>query len=663
MEGGDNLFRVTERKSFFELGDKFFSEIEIKGIQDGLRQIAVSNPTVESVTVESTDIYRNQLENATKPENSNSSCGMCGITSFDQRTDLINHFKSEWHKFNLKLQMRGVQSVSLDEFELLQSQKEEEDSGSSSEEEEENKNQSKGLQLHRSPKIVFSSSDGRKLAVWKRVLIETGQDPASNEHIDYVSLLKKIPQKKKWTFLMSSGGHFAGGIFEGNKLVKHKTFHRYTTRKKQGGSQSAKDNQSSHSIKSAGSNIRRQNEVKLKEDIAEVLLEWKASIDSSQLIFVCAPGIYNIRSFYFKDSPIVKGDNRTRSVPFTTRRPTLVEIKRAFQILSSVEFLEAVDLNDDRFSLKDSIEEDLEVKDLLKEMDLEEEEENEKEEEMEKVEATPEPKVEENLMLKAVKNGDLDELKRLWEEDYFPPVTPKGGKVMTPLYLALETGQYEISKYLIEVVKQGFNIEIPSKSFRTPLHAASASGFHDLIEALIREGADPSVRGMDGKTPFDVSKDKETSLWWRKFAGRHHTMFKWTSFGVQPTTDEIEAEKLQKELEKKALQKEKKKEKQKKRKEEEKKEKLRKNEEAELAKINEERENAMKNMSEREKRAMAAENRIAMSNGTIKKCNLCDTPLTMVPFVRLDYHYCSMKCLNDHRTKLEATSVPSKKKA
>eukprot|EP01117_Protostelium_nocturnum_P010593 TRINITY_DN3806_c0_g1_i7.p1 TRINITY_DN3806_c0_g1~~TRINITY_DN3806_c0_g1_i7.p1 ORF type:complete len:100 (+),score=34.07 TRINITY_DN3806_c0_g1_i7:127-426(+) len=45
MEGGDNLFRVTERKSFFELGDKFFSEIEIKGnAVKNLPEVLENNP-------------------------------------------------------------------------------------------------------------------------------------------------------------------------------------------------------------------------------------------------------------------------------------------------------------------------------------------------------------------------------------------------------------------------------------------------------------------------------------------------------------------------------------------------------------------------------------------------------------------------------------------
>lgn len=73
--------------------------------------------------------------------------------------------------------------------------------------------------------------------------------------------------------MTSTGGHFAAAIFQGQEMKSHRTIHRYTTRRKQGGSQSTKDNQSSHSIKSAGSHIRRQNEVKLKE-VGGVSMYW-----------------------------------------------------------------------------------------------------------------------------------------------------------------------------------------------------------------------------------------------------------------------------------------------------------------------------------------------------------------------------------------------------
>lgn len=60
---------------------------------------------------------------------------------------------------------------------------------------------------------------------------------------------------------MLGGGHFAGAIFEGNTAVLHKTFHCYTVRAGQGGTQSSKDSKSGSSQpKSAGASLRRYNE-------------------------------------------------------------------------------------------------------------------------------------------------------------------------------------------------------------------------------------------------------------------------------------------------------------------------------------------------------------------------------------------------------------------
>lgn len=66
---------------------------------------------------------------------------------------------------------------------------------------------------------------------------------------------------KQWTILMLGGGHFAGAIFQGEQVIFHKTFHCYTVRAGQGGSQSSRDNKSGGSQpKSAGASLRRYNE-------------------------------------------------------------------------------------------------------------------------------------------------------------------------------------------------------------------------------------------------------------------------------------------------------------------------------------------------------------------------------------------------------------------
>ncbi|KAM7534425.1 hypothetical protein Aperf_G00000105719 [Anoplocephala perfoliata] len=83
---------------------------------------------------------------------------------------------------------------------------------------------------------------------------------------DVLSRIDLLRTSRFWAFLLYSGGKFAGAIFDEDRVVVHKTFHRYTVRAKQGGSQFARDGalggMSGH--KSAGSTLRRHGEVAIR---------------------------------------------------------------------------------------------------------------------------------------------------------------------------------------------------------------------------------------------------------------------------------------------------------------------------------------------------------------------------------------------------------------
>lgn len=162
-----------------------------------------------------------------------------------------------------------------------------------------------------------------------------------------------------WTVFMTAGGHFAGVVVrvcppdpeEGAapskaakhkkgkqhvEVLRHKTFHRYTTRRKQGGSQSVNDNAKGFA-KSAGAQLRRYGEQALREvcsfscargafidgmqDIRALLADWKDDVDASELIWIRA-SVSNRRTFYdYDEAPFDKRDERLRTFPFPTRRP------------------------------------------------------------------------------------------------------------------------------------------------------------------------------------------------------------------------------------------------------------------------------------------------------------------------------------------------------
>ena len=154
---------------------------------------------------------------------------------------------------------------------------------------------------------------------------------------------------------MVGGGHFAGmivslapkmamasGVEQRQAIViAHKTFHRYTTRRKQGGSQSSNDS-AKGAAHSAGASIRRYNEAALEDEIRALLKEWKDVIDKSQLVFVRATGSANRRILFgpYEGQVLRQNDPRNRGFPFSTRRATQAELMRAFIELTRVKVSE-----------------------------------------------------------------------------------------------------------------------------------------------------------------------------------------------------------------------------------------------------------------------------------------------------------------------------------
>ncbi|PHH66387.1 hypothetical protein CDD81_7442 [Ophiocordyceps australis] len=154
---------------------------------------------------------------------------------------------------------------------------------------------------------------------------------------------------------MIGGGHFAAmvvslaprvakGPTSMNReaiVLAHKTFHRYTTRRKQGGAQSSNDS-SKGNAHSAGSSLRRYNEQALVIDVRALLQDWKALLDSSELLFVRATGSTNRRTLFgpYDGQVLQNNDTRLRGFPFSTRRATQKELMRSFIELTRLKMQE-----------------------------------------------------------------------------------------------------------------------------------------------------------------------------------------------------------------------------------------------------------------------------------------------------------------------------------
>ncbi|KAF3935989.1 hypothetical protein ABW20_dc0105292 [Dactylellina cionopaga] len=349
----------------FDLPRDLLSSLTVKGSGQDLAPIAEPQDNDTSTS----DVEPRESSKEPDPT-AGMSCTLCGVKSKTVQ-DQRSHARSDVHRFNMKRKIRKQPPVSELEFEKMIEGLDESLSGSesSSSEDEQSSDPLANLlrkkatlkaaeeytdEVARKPRlpIIWLSSPllppSTYLGIYRAII------PNYTEESDVTQILPPLQSKPSGSlptvadphiFLcMLGGGHFAAmivslfpkltkrnGVVEREAVVlAHKTFHRYTTRRKQGGSQSAND-ASKGAAHSAGSSLRRYNEAALTADIRELLSSWKEMIDSSALIFIRAAGTGNRRTLFGYDNPVFKSsDPKVRGFPFSTRRATQSELMRCF---------------------------------------------------------------------------------------------------------------------------------------------------------------------------------------------------------------------------------------------------------------------------------------------------------------------------------------------
>eukprot|EP00835_Amoeboradix_gromovi_P005052 NODE_441_length_8548_cov_0.413185.p1 type:complete len:399 gc:universal NODE_441_length_8548_cov_0.413185:760-1956(+) len=226
-------------------------------------------------------------------------CTVCKLT-FDNSDDARFHHKSDGHLQNLLSNLNA--SDSEDEMEDI-------------------------VIVDKDQLLVFKSN-GNTFGIFPQLLNDEIWNALNAASLnDY---LRKL-NNQKWLFLMLSGGDFAGALIDvaSQKAIIHKSIHRYTTRRKQGGGQSSHD-QSKGKASSAGSSIRRHNEQALVQDIINFLTSNK-ELKIADLIW-----IYGAK----KNELILKNciktasiDIELRKVPISVGKPTSSSLMKCFQYL------------------------------------------------------------------------------------------------------------------------------------------------------------------------------------------------------------------------------------------------------------------------------------------------------------------------------------------
>ncbi|KAL7385333.1 hypothetical protein ABVT39_019563 [Epinephelus coioides] len=337
-------------RSVFHLTPSDEALTGLREVNSVLKQAVNTDPAPEELEDKSPEDERQRESSLVREVSDKMVCSACKCP-FISREDQMEHYKLDWHRFNLRLKISGMPSVTAEEFERKTGAGDMSSiSGSESDSEEDSDSESGGTYSNvtgtdnessaesslfsgrLSSKVVFQNSAGQYLSVYRCIL----QGKLGNEQ-DAASLLKAISNKTVWVILMTGGGHFAGAVFQGKEVLQHKTFHRYTVRAKRGTAQGLRDSQNrSHTPKSAGAALRRHNEAALVKDIQDLLVSWAEHLKEASAIFVRAPS-YN-KSIFFggRPAPLDKKDPRVSTLPFPTRRATFREAQRVHEVLSAI---------------------------------------------------------------------------------------------------------------------------------------------------------------------------------------------------------------------------------------------------------------------------------------------------------------------------------------
>ena len=732
---------VVTRKSLFTI-QPLLAQLPITSVREGENFAALTpTPFASSHPTTATDLSAaglSQLSLATARVTSSFLCSTCAV-AFDTAEELREHARSGWHQHNIRLTSQhkptidehthlALPTASTSSFSTATRTTSPQPASASDDTDEEDKHplsdddEEDAVALAGSPRLSFSTASQHVL-IWKSLLTHprlpwsTSPFPVRATH--YQTALRNLSSLSRIGVFLCMGGRFAAGLFNGVECSQHRTFARYTVRAKQGGSQTANDaSNAGHQAKSVGSSIRRKEAVRFREEVHEVMAEWRDDIAACQCVFLFAPS-YNRGVFYRPaitrlkrppaDSSIDgssggsvevdvswdKTDVRIRSIPFSVYRPTFAEVQRVHKLLTTVEFVDRLPGDDAEALMHAADDDNIERKEA---------------EERPAAAVVPLP-AEPDLVLEAIDKDDLFTLQQLFASGYKRPVPAAGVTALVPaVYHAAALQRLELLTWL--VAEDGGKLDIDEQCVTTTstsstvcwtaLHFACHHNLASLSLHLLSLHASPVARDSRGLTAYnsspagDEGRDIRAAI--RQWAAEDgaDSGWEWKEAGFQPAvrrSAEEEDDRKKALREKEKARKAKAKQRQKEQKEEDAREAQRdeqqrkeqaardseqrgKREEERKAALALEqawaaREKQLAGMSDREKRAMAAERRMnAMKGGAVagtaagavERCALpsCGKSLVRVPFERLHYKYDTLLCLQQHRAELEKPATPGR---
>jgi len=517
-------------------------------------------------STESAQRSETPLPPSERPATNSRSCNICLAATFSDVDEQRSHFRSDWHRYNVKIRLNGGNPVGEAQFAQLVDGLDDSLSGSASSTDDESEDSDavatlvdKTRKLGRSPSpdsepirgpqtalAWFHSPPSTQIGVYK--FIFSRHAPSTTYVEELKELQKPVGAGRTWALFMTAGGHFAGAIVrvgrpEGHdsqpeytkkgkakkqipdvEILKHKTFHRYTTRRKQGGSQSLNDNAKSKAV-SAGAMLRRYGEQALRDDIRNLLTEWEEDIADCERIWIRA-SVSNRKIFVdYEGSVLTKDDDRLRTFPFPTRRPTQSELSRCLLELTRVK---STHLTEEALREEDEAYLASLPKPKSKPISTQPPPDASKPKTVPQ-KFTPEEEALRDRWTRAlgiIQKGRLDALKAFWIREgenlggvnaLVPDWTgQKGGTI---LQVAAQSGQEEVTRWLLEDLRANPTTELPTD------RGGSIEDDKDR-ESDDEDARAPATSGSR-RTAYDIARTKAVRNVFRRCAANHPDWWDW----------------------------------------------------------------------------------------------------------------------------------------
>jgi len=572
-------------------------------------------------------------------------CRTCNC-EFSDREEQTQHYKLDYHRYNIKQQLLSRAVVTEEEYSAQC-----DDLSSLSESESESSDTEPAVSqfigstveltsaVFHGPTIYFTQG-GRYSKCYSSLFVNSKEAVTDGLLEKRLSIIKSHAHYYgQVAVLMFGAQHFAGAVFNKEReVVCHKTFHRYTVRAKQGTVQSERDGKGGNAPKSLGSSLRRANQAALYSDVQELVNSWDQHLAMCDVVLFRVAA-HNKHAFNtMRDSTLRGNEHKLRTIPFTTYRATLKEVKRVHSVAVKLEESSQTEFNlilENKRAALVSSEEDV----------------------IERIEQCQTRSIpNSHLKLKRTEERGPRGAATAVEEELVVVAGPDIGSPLYDLIQCITTVKEEGLRSLLDqpTYLELLNTPLPHLANTTLLHMAVVSTSPVLTKLLLHAGASPVTKDDQGKVPYEHAVEKDQRDEMRRYMAVAPQQWDYKAAKVpSPLTLEMEAGQNKKKQDKKRAQ----------AKAKAARDNAKREGERESARLTEERvvqdtqHLRMKQLTSRERSLLAAEARLAATQGTRGStsgtCTQCNTGLDgLVPFERCGVKFCSVSCVKDHRTTL-----------